>query len=169
MAAPSDGNLTILVTGERFDDFGDVQCKFGAARVPGIFHHQGAITCVAPPVRALCEWSIPTGTHARRGNYGRVAATYGGVGGRHTGGTGAGGGASEPPSEKCIDQLGGLSISFPVEVSFNGVDFTKGSPRAFTWYDKAVVALSDIHPRAGPASGGTRVTIRGDGFLDYGD
>ena len=32
----------MLITGERFDDFGDVKCRFGAVDVPAVYHHRGA-------------------------------------------------------------------------------------------------------------------------------
>jgi len=155
--APLEGNLTILVLGERFDDFGDVQCRIGPARVPGRFHHRGAISCVVPPALALCRWDLPVGTHARRGNYGRVASDY------------ANGSAAAREAAVCW-----ADMVFPtaavVEVSFNGVDFTKGSLTSFVYYNKSVIdaSLSAIRPSAGPAAGGTLVTITGDHLYSYG-
>ena len=34
--APASGNLTVLVLGQRFDDFGDVKCRCGAVDVPAV-------------------------------------------------------------------------------------------------------------------------------------
>ena len=58
------GNITVLITGERFDDFGDVKCRFGAVDLPAVYHHRGAITCVAPPLLSQNEWDIPVGRNA---------------------------------------------------------------------------------------------------------
>ena len=150
-AAPIDGNLTILVVGQRFDDFGDVQCRFGPIAVPARFHHRGAITCVAPPVMALCLDDLPTGTHSRGGNYGRVTQRGSGT-----------------PYAGCPYTNIQQSTAAAVEVSFNGVDWTKGSTSHFTWYNRSAVQLHAITPTAGPAAGGTRVTISGDRFFAYG-
>lgn len=163
LAAPASGNLTVLVTGERFDDYGDVQCRFGPVAVPGIFHHRGAITCVAPPVYALCRWAgLPVGVHARRGNYGRVAKRYGALSA-----DGLSWDATATSADDCKTPVT-LPARHTVEVSFNGVDFTKGSVVEFGWYDSSLVALSGIHPRAGPMHGGTLVTITGRHLTDFG-
>ena len=42
------GNVTVLLVGTAFEDFGDAKCKFGAATVRATVHHTGAITCTAP-------------------------------------------------------------------------------------------------------------------------
>ena len=42
------GNVTVLLLGTAFEDFGDAKCKFGAATVRATVHHTGAITCTAP-------------------------------------------------------------------------------------------------------------------------
>lgn len=153
--------------GERFDNYGDVQCRFGPVAVPGVFHHRGAITCVAPPAAALCRWhGIPVGTHARPGNYGRVAKRYGAPS------SAAGGGAGWDPFNASADDCGGAALELPslhtVEVSFNGVDFTGDSQATFVWYDAGAVKLSRILPTAGPVDGGTMVTISGAMVNDYG-
>ena len=58
-AADAAGNITVLVTGTSFDDFGDVSCRFGVAAVPAHLHHHGALTCIVPPLSA----AIPTTEH----------------------------------------------------------------------------------------------------------
>jgi len=152
--APADGNLTVLVLGSRFDDFGDVQCRFGGARVPARFHHRGAITCVAPPALALCHWQLPVGSYARAGDYGRVAPRY----------------ADAHAAREAGCWGTRLPTTAAVEVSFNGVDFTTGSLASFSWYNRSALeaSLSALRPSAGPVRGGTLVTIHGKSFMSFG-
>ena len=131
-----DGNLTVLVTGERFDDFGDPKCRFGHTEVPAAFIHRGALTCVAPPARALCERTCTRCTTPL--DYCRST-----------------GGAPTP-------------MSIAVEVSFNGVDFTRRSDAIFTYYNLSDVLLTSMHPTGGPADGGTVVNITGLRLVDHG-
>ena len=124
-----------------------MKCRFGPVAVPALFHHRGAVTCIAPPALALCHWDMPSGTLA--GKYGREAMAY-----PHN---------FEP---NCWGAR--LPTNAVVEVSFNGVDFTVGSVGLFTWFDLSQVQLNSIQPSAGPTGGGTRVTIHGASFIDHG-
>lgn len=95
---------------------------------------------------------LPTGRHARAGNFGRVAAP---------------GSGTPPPDCKYANGVS-RQLTVSLEVSFNGVDFTTDSMVAFTWFNRSAIALSHMHPTAGPAAGGTLVNISGDRFADYG-
>ena len=57
--ASAAGNVSVLVSGAAFQDHGDVRCRFGLIEVRGRVHHQGAITCVAPPFAWFAERSGP--------------------------------------------------------------------------------------------------------------
>ena len=87
----------------------------------------------------------------RRGNWGAVGVIPDGI-----------------DEEELENERRLLPKSVAVEVSLNGVDYTKGSLVDFTWYGLDDVVVSSIFPSAGPAAGGTRVTIAGLMFADYG-
>ena len=150
-AAPIDGNLTILVVGERFDDFGDVQCRFGPVAVPGRFHHRGAITCVAPPAISLCFHNAPTGSNYRAGDFGRVSPNYPTHLQRVHGTTIHKVGTPTDGIDTCPFSNVLTSTAHLVEVSFNGVDFTRGSQALFTWYNRSGVLLTSMFPTSGAA------------------
>lgn len=140
--ATADGNITVLVLGEGFADFGDPKCRFGPAEVTAKVHHAGAMTCVAPPLIALSHFHIPVGRHALQ----QQAETYDS--------------AAFPPRP--------LPAYCEVEVSFNGVDFTRNSLANFAYFNASRVELLAISPTGGPALGGTELTVTGSHFVDYG-
>ena len=57
----------------------------------------------------------------------------------------------------------------PLEVTLNGVDFTK-SPSAsrFTFYDLSWARISHLSPSGGPVRGDTRITVHGAAFEGHG-
>lgn len=57
--ASAEGNISVLVVGTAFRDFGDVRCRFGTAEVPGTVHNSRAIVCVAPPFTEAAAASRP--------------------------------------------------------------------------------------------------------------
>jgi len=140
--ATADGNITVLVLGEGFADFGDPKCRFGPAEVAAKVHHAGAMTCVAPPLIALSHFHIPVGRHKLQ----QQAETYDSD--------------AFPPRP--------LPAHCDVEVSFNGVDFTRSSLASFAYFNASRVELFAISPTGGPALGGTEVTVTGSHFVDYG-
>ena len=108
------------------------------------------MTCIAPPALALCHWDLPAGAYARKGNYGRIAARYETVG---------------PASCNLAAQL---PTSVNLEVTFDGVEFTRGSLAQITWYNLSAVELHTMTPAGGPSAGGTLVSISGLGLYDHG-
>ena len=54
-----------------------------------------------------------------------------------------------------------------VEVSLNGVDFTR-SGASFWYYNLSAIAVARMHPAGGPVAGGTVVYLEGVGFADFG-
>ena len=151
--APEAGGIEVLVIGERFDDFGDVKCRFGTAVVGARYFHRNALTCVAPPALALCHYDLPAGAYARPHDYGRVAREYG----------------HDAPAD-CWGTR--LPAQAALEVSLNGVDYTSGGGVVFTWYNRSALAasLQSIRPHAGFARGGTLVTVSGaPGWVHWAD
>ena len=47
------GNITVMVSGTAFRNFGDVKVKFCSVEVRGYVLNEGTITCISPPVSAL--------------------------------------------------------------------------------------------------------------------
>ena len=69
------------------------------------------------------------------------------------------------------EDVGGVLESMPICVSFNGdADACGGGGGvSFGFFDVSTTSRIDsVYPRAGPASGGTAVTIRGQGLLPLG-
>ena len=117
------GDVTVLVSGAAFHDFGDVRCRFCSIAVRGTVHHPGAITCVAPSYEELVQ----------------------------RGGT--------PPS---------IPTSCNVDVTLNGVDYT-GRPKWGFWYfNRSKISLATMRPSGGGLAGGTRISLTGTSFFDYG-
>ena len=52
----------------------------------------------------------------------------------------------------------------PVAVSHNGVDFTPAENEAPTFQFVKPFSVYELHPSFGPVEGGTRITVRGEGF-----
>lgn len=122
--AAADGNITVIISGESFRDYGDVKCRFCSIEVRGYVVHNGAITCEVPPVSAL--------------------------------------------PLRMEGQAITLPTSCAVDVTFNGVDYTKNSKAVFTYYNLSAIAIATMHPSGGPTAGGTVVNLRGINFADYG-
>eukprot|EP00966_Prymnesium_polylepis_P285775 6601492-Prymnesium_polylepis.2 len=51
----SEGNITVLVIGSGFVDYGDVKCRFGSTAVRGQVLHDRALACMVPPRSALLQ------------------------------------------------------------------------------------------------------------------
>lgn len=119
------GNVTVLVSGAAFQDWGDVKCRFCSVEVRGHVLHSGAITCIAPPIS---EFRRRTGA---------------------------------PPLT--------ASMSCRVDITLNGVDFTRDSPAGpFWYYNLSHIMVATLRPSGGGYEGGTLVTLTGTGFVDYG-
>ena len=63
--------------------------------------------------------------------------------------------------------INGQQYSESYEI-FGVQPFRSQSVAAFGYYDSDLLAISSIYPRSGPISGGTRLTITGEGFADLG-
>ena len=146
---PAVGGTAVTVHGEGFESFDGLatsaRCRFGEQVVPVTSLDDAAVACVAPPAIALSDVGDTTTGWPEAG------ATYSWI--DAAGGDTAGAGA--------VEQL--------LQVAANEVDFR--GDRGFFYYhqvmEKVESEASKESQRAGPPTGGYRVTIVGAGFLGF--
>ena len=146
---PAVGGTAVTVHGEGFESFDgratSARCRFGEQVVPVTSLDDAAVACVAPPAIALSDVGDTTTGWPEAG------ATYSWI--DAAGGDTAGAGA--------VEQL--------LQVAANEVDFR--GDRRFVYYhqvmEKVESEASKESQRAGPPTGGYRVTIVGAGFLGF--
>ena len=138
--ASMEGNITVLVSGSGFRNFGDVKVRFCHVEARGYVINEGTITTVAPPLSRLDPSRTVPGT------------TF----------------TAFSAETTTFDVAPGQSHACRVRVSLNGVDFTRESPETFTYYNLTSVSIAKMRPSGGPVAGGTPVTLDGVGFLDLG-